>query len=83
MITAAEGFPARLPSLTIPVLLQHGSDDRLTDPAGSKLVADLAGSSDVTLKVYDGLYHEIFNEPEQEEVLNDLIEWLRPRVTGA
>ena len=83
MITAAEGFPARLPSLTIPVLLQHGSDDRLTDPAGSKLVADLSGSSDVTLKVYDGLYHEIFNEPEQEEVLNDLIEWLRPRVTGA
>ena len=53
------------------------------DPAGSKLVAELAGSSDVTLKVYDGLYHEIFNEPEQEEVLNDLIEWLRPRVTGA
>ena len=55
----------------------------MTDPAGSKLVADLAGSSDVTLKVYDGLYHEIFNEPEQEEVLNDLVEWLRPRVTGA
>ena len=30
-----------------------------------------AGSADKTLKVYDGLYHEIFNEPEQEQVLDD------------
>ncbi|MGC0366110.1 alpha-beta hydrolase superfamily lysophospholipase [Rhodococcus sp. 27YEA15] len=83
LITAAESFPARLPSLTIPVLLQHGSADQLTDPAGSKLVADLASSTDVTLKVYDGLYHEIFNEPEQKRVIEDLVDWLRPRVAGA
>lgn len=80
MLLATESYPRRLPSLTLPVLLQHGTADRLTDPAGSALVADLADSPDLTVKMYDGLYHEIFNEPEQDQVLGDLIDWLRPRI---
>ena len=71
-----------MPSLTIPVLLQHGTADRLADVSGSELIAELAGSEDLTLKTYDGLFHEVFNEPEQERVLDDLITWLRPRVGG-
>ncbi|MGL4305550.1 MAG: lysophospholipase, partial [Mycobacteriaceae bacterium] len=80
MIKASEGFPDRLPSLTVPVLLQHGTADRLTNVAGSQLIADLASSEDLTLKTYQGLFHEIFNEPEQEQVLTDLVEWLQPRI---
>jgi lysophospholipase len=57
--------------------LTSGADDKLVDPDGSRLVDKLAGSSDKTLKVYDGLYHEIFNEPEQDQVLDDLANWLR------
>ena len=80
MILAAESFPARLPSLTIPVLLLHGTEDRLADVSGSRMIAAHAGSEDLTLKTYDGLFHEVFNEPEQEKVLDDLVDWLRPRL---
>lgn len=80
MLGAGDTFPARLPSLTIPVLLQHGTADGLADVSGSELIAELAGSDDLTLKKYDGLFHEVFNEPEKERVLDDLIAWLRPRV---
>ncbi|NKS62425.1 alpha/beta fold hydrolase [Rhodococcus hoagii] len=80
MILAAESFPARLPSLTIPVLLLHGTEDRLADVSGSRMIAAHAASKDLTLKTYDGLFHEVFNEPEQEKVLDDLVDWLRPRL---
>ncbi|WFR73375.1 lysophospholipase [Prescottella defluvii] len=80
MIIAAEGFPARLPSLTLPVLLLHGTDDHLADISGSRMIAARAGSKDLTFKTYDGLFHEVFNEPEQEKVLDDLVDRLRPRL---
>lgn len=80
LVGAMESFPTRLPSLTIPVLLQHGSDDKLADVAGSRMIAEKAGSTDLTIEVYDGLYHEIFNEPERERVLDDLVSWLSPRL---
>ncbi|MFC9518091.1 alpha/beta hydrolase [Nocardiaceae bacterium NPDC056970] len=80
MILAAESFPARLPSLTLPVLLLHGTDDHLAAISGSRMIAAHAGSKDLTLKTYDGLFHEVFNEPEQEKVLDDLVDWLRPRL---
>lgn len=83
IVTTADSFPPRLPSLTVPVLLQHGGADRIADVGGSRLVAARAGSPDLTLKVYDGLYHEVFNEPERRQVLDDLVAWLRPRVRGA
>lgn len=80
MIIAAESFPARLPSLTLPVLLLHGTEDHLADISGSRMIAAHAGSKDLTLKTYDGLFHEVFNEPEQDKVLDDLVDWLRPRL---
>ncbi|WP_420748961.1 lysophospholipase [Rhodococcus sp. O3] len=82
LVLSEQSYPKRLPSLTVPVLLQHGTEDKLTDPSGSRLVADLAGSDDVTLKMYDGLYHEVFNEYEKEKVLDDLTEWLKPRLAA-
>jgi alpha-beta hydrolase superfamily lysophospholipase len=39
-----------------------------------------AASADKTLRLYDGLYHEIFNEPERDAVLADVIAWLDARV---
>ena len=54
----------------------HGEQDKLTNPEGSKLVDKLAGSADKTLTIYPGLFHEIFNEPEQDQVLSDATTWL-------
>ncbi|MGH3516353.1 MAG: lysophospholipase [Haloechinothrix sp.] len=76
-LVAADRVQARLSTVELPILVMHGTKDRLTSPAGSQLVADRAGSSDITLKLYDGLYHEVFNEPEQDSVLDDVVQWLR------
>lgn len=76
LLNRLQTFPARLPSLTLPVLVMHGEKDKLTNPEGSKLVEKLAGSTDKTLTIYPELFHEIFNEPEQDQVLTDLTTWL-------
>ncbi|MFF0815323.1 alpha/beta hydrolase [Rhodococcus sp. NPDC003318] len=77
MILTAESLPDRLPSLTLPLLLLHGEKDGLAAVSGSRTIASTAGSSDLTYHEYEGLYHEVFNEPEQEKVLGDVVDWLR------
>lgn len=62
--------------VTLPMLLLHGSEDSLAAPQGSQFIEAHLGSRDKTLKIYPGLYHEIFNEPEQREVLRDVTDWL-------
>jgi lysophospholipase len=80
MLRVMDSFPARLPELTMPLLVLHGSADTMTSPAGSDLVIERARSADKTQHVYDGLYHEIFNEPEQDLVLDDVAGWLKSRL---
>ncbi len=62
--------------ITLPTLLMWGTADRLCPPAGSELVAANIGSEDLTVKPYEGLFHEILNEPERDQVLDDLVVWL-------
>ena len=79
IMRAMNTIPRDAATLRTPLLLLHGGDDRLCPPEGSRVVLAEAGSADKTLKVYDGLYHEIFNEPEREQVLDDLVEWIEER----
>ena len=67
---------ATAPAIALPLLIMHGDADVLTSPAGSQALYDTAESADKTLKLYPGLYHEIFNEPERDEVLGDMSAWL-------
>jgi alpha-beta hydrolase superfamily lysophospholipase len=69
-------LPARLPRLSVPLLLLHGTDDEICAPAGSTMVHDRVSSPDKTVRCYPDLYHEVFNEPERDEVLTDLVCWL-------
>jgi acylglycerol lipase len=62
--------------ITIPVLLLHGSDDQLTSLEGANMLHTQLVVTDKTLKVYQGLYHEVLNEPERDQVIADLIAWL-------
>ncbi len=66
--------------VTIPVLLLQGSADRVVNPDGARLVFNTTQSPDKTLKIYDGLYHELFNEPEHPRVLADIEAWIRERL---
>jgi acylglycerol lipase len=76
ILKASKSFPARLPSLRAPLLVVHGSADQVVPVSAGRLVDRLAGSPDKTLKVYDGLAHEVFNEPEKATVLKDVVTWL-------
>ena len=76
LFAAMDRFPGRYPSLRLPVLVMHGTEDQLTNIEGSRELEQLATNATVTAHYYDGLYHEIFNEPEQEQVLDDLVGWL-------
>jgi alpha-beta hydrolase superfamily lysophospholipase len=82
MLRTMDSFPSRLPSLKLPLLVLSGTEDKLVNPDGARLVDRLAGSTDKTLKMYDGLYHEVFNEPEKELVLGDLRDWLKAHLSG-
>jgi len=62
--------------ITIPTLLLWGTADRLCPPHGAEAVAANIGSSDFTKKTYEGLFHEIMNEPEKDQVLDEIIGWL-------
>jgi alpha-beta hydrolase superfamily lysophospholipase len=77
MLDAMDRVEAGLPSLRTPLLVMQGTADGLVDPGCGPHVYDRAGSEDKTLKMYDGLWHEIFNEPERDHVLDDLTGWLR------
>jgi alpha-beta hydrolase superfamily lysophospholipase len=83
LASAIGSLPERARVITVPVLIMYGSGDHLVPPAGSVMLDSVISSQDKTLKVYDGLYHEILNEPEQEEVLDDLINWLLAHVEAA
>jgi alpha-beta hydrolase superfamily lysophospholipase len=66
---------ARSKELEIPILLMHGSEDRLTSPEGSKDFHANAGSN-VTFHLLEGLYHEVHNEPEKNQVFKIQLEWI-------
>ncbi len=82
LIRAIRIIDARMEAITLPLLILHGTSDELTDPDGSRRLYERARSSDKTLKLYDGLFHEVLNEPEQDEVLADIVAWLDARVAS-
>jgi len=69
-------LPGQMPNIQSPVLAMHGADDKLSVPEGSKILHKRVSSKDKTLKLYDGLCHEIFNEPEHKKVMADMESWL-------
>ena len=80
MINAMDVTGKAVPTLTVPILIMHGGDDVVTPPHGSKMISEKVGSQDKTLTIYDGLYHEIYNEPERDVVIADVVAWLNERV---
>jgi alpha-beta hydrolase superfamily lysophospholipase len=80
LIGVGETMPQRAGALTAPLLVVHGEQDKLIPVAGSKRLVECVGSADVHLKVYPELYHEVFNEPERELVLDDVTSWIEVRL---
>ena len=80
LIKAMGTVKRQISEIHLPIMVMHGAADRLSDPKGSEMLYQKASSADKTLKVYEGYYHEIFNEPGREQVLADVEAWLKAHV---
>ena len=76
----ALGFAPRVVAPGGVVVIHNAGADGLCPPRGSVMLANQIGSADVTIRAYEGLYHEILNEPEQGAVLDDICAWLAAHV---
>ncbi|MGB0849153.1 MAG: lysophospholipase, partial [Thiolinea sp.] len=79
IVTTMNYVRGRMQTINLPVLILQGSADRIVHPEGAQAFHAGIDSDDKTLKVYEGWYHELFNEPEREAVLTDVLHWLRKR----
>lgn len=70
-----EGFAAT----RLPVLILHGTADRVTVPHGSQVFDQRGGSKDKTLRLYEGHFHDLLNDLGRERVLADVVEWIVTR----
>jgi alpha-beta hydrolase superfamily lysophospholipase len=83
MIRAMQRVTAGASRITLPMIILQGGADRLVDPNGARMLYDTIGSSDKRIKVYDNLYHEVYNEPERDQVLGDVEAWLEEHLNIA
>ena len=80
LLKAMKRVTEQAPKIRLPIMIVQGSDDKLVDPSGAQLLYDLVSSKDKTIKIYNGFYHEVFNEPEHELVLNDVKIWIETQL---
>ncbi|MCV7248695.1 lysophospholipase [Mycobacterium koreense] len=80
LLVVGENMPRWASALHTPLLVVHGGEDRLVPVSGSHELVARVGCTDVRLEVYPGLYHEVFNEPERDRVLDDVVAWISARL---
>ena len=68
--------PLERTRIILPLLILQGCADRLVPPSGAQMLHDRVASADKKIILYQGLYHEVFNEPERDQVLRDVEIWL-------
>jgi alpha-beta hydrolase superfamily lysophospholipase len=83
ILAVMQRLPAALSRLSVPLLVLHGTDDQIRPLAGSVMVHEAVSSADKTLRRYPGVYHEVFNEPEREQILSLPRQVRRPALAPA
>jgi alpha-beta hydrolase superfamily lysophospholipase len=81
LVRADERLEKEFPLMTLPVLILHGTSDKVTRPEGSQLFFENAGSKDKTLKLYDGHAHDLLNDLGREQVMADIRQWIEARLS--
>lgn len=79
MVRADERLKKEFARITLPVLIMHGTGDKVTKVSGSKRFFEMASSRDKTLKLYDGHYHDLLADLGKETVMADIVAWLDAR----
>lgn len=76
LVRADERLREEFPLIKLPVFILHGTEDKATVPAGSQFFFDTVGSTDKTLKLYEGHYHDLLNDVGKEGVMADIMAWI-------
>jgi alpha-beta hydrolase superfamily lysophospholipase len=82
MVRADERLKKEFSSMTLPVLILHGTADKATKPSGSQRFYDTVGSEDKTLKLYDGHFHDLLNDLDKDVVMADIKSWIVRHLRG-
>jgi acylglycerol lipase len=80
LLRAGDRMTREFSSITLPVLIIHGTADKATVPAGSTFFHAQAGSADKTLTLYEGHYHDMLNDYGKEDVMADITAWIEARL---
>lgn len=80
LVRADERLREAFPTVTLPVLIMHGTADKATVCQGSEFFHETAGSSDKTLKLYKDHYHDLLADVGKDEVMGDIKAWLEARL---
>ena len=80
---ADERLDREFGTIRLPALILHGTADKATKPEGSQQFFDEAGSTDKTLKLYEGAYHDLLNDFGKHQVIADIVEWIDARIGPA
>lgn len=83
MVRADERLKQEFPLITLPVLILHGTHDKAAKPSGSQHFYNRAGSTDKTLKLYEGHFHDLLNDIDKEVVMADIQGWLDAHIAAA
>lgn len=80
LVRADERLKREFSKFTLPILIIHGTEDKVTKPSGSQHFYDTASSKDKTLKLYEGYYHDVLNDTGKETVMADVLGWIGARL---
>ena len=83
LVRSDERLKKEIPQIKLPLLILHGTADKATKASGSQFFFDKAGSSDKTLKLYEGYYHDLLNDVGKERVMGDILGWIEKRLPAA
>eukprot|EP01018_Ginkgo_biloba_P031086 Gb_19365 [translate_table: standard] len=85
LIRVCKELQARFGEITVPMLIVHGGEDVVCDPECVRVLYQKADSGDKTLKIYDGMWHQLVGEPKEnvEIVFGQIYSWLQHRAAMA
>jgi alpha-beta hydrolase superfamily lysophospholipase len=83
LVRADERLRTEFSRITLPVLILHGTSDKAAKVSGSRVFFDAAGSTDKTLKLYEGHVHDLLNDVDKEVVMADIKDWIGARLSAA
>ena len=83
LVRTTERLEREFPLIKLPVLILHGTADKVTNPRGSRFFHDTAGSADKTLKLYEGHVHDLLSDLGREQVIADIRSWIDARLPAS